>query len=118
MVVPPLTRIQRLIVHPILGYRMRNSLICVGMDTQLPLMASNTLQNVSMENGQPLVYARVSIYIHCMYVCMYICMYICMYVCMYVFIYTVDSVFSGHCVKRTTVLSGQVFWSRQDVPLI
>ena len=30
---------------------------------------------------------------------------------------TVDSAFSGHCVKRTTVLSGQIFWSRQNVPL-
>ena len=30
---------------------------------------------------------------------------------------TVDSAFSGLCVKRTSVLSGQIFWSRQDVPL-
>ena len=30
---------------------------------------------------------------------------------------TVDSALSGHCVKRTTVLSGQIFWSRQDVSL-
>ena len=31
--------------------------------------------------------------------------------------YTADSVLSGLCVKRTSVLSGQIFWSRQDVPL-
>ena len=30
---------------------------------------------------------------------------------------TVDSVLSGLCVKRTSVLSGQIFWSRQNTPL-
>ena len=30
---------------------------------------------------------------------------------------TVNSVLSGLCLKRTTVLSGQIFWSRQDVYL-
>ena len=30
---------------------------------------------------------------------------------------TVDSAFSGHCVKRTSVLSGQILWSRQNMPL-
>ena len=33
----------------------------------------------------------------------------------YIYIYTVDSAFSGHCVKRTTVLSGQIVWSRLDL---
>ena len=31
---------------------------------------------------------------------------------------TVDSVLSGHCLKRTSVLSGQLVWSRQNTPLI
>ena len=30
---------------------------------------------------------------------------------------TVDSVLSGLCLKRTSVLSGQIFWSRQTFPL-
>ena len=42
-------------------------------------------------------------------------MYIYIYI--YIYIYTVDSAFSGHCVKRTTVLSGQIFRSRQNMPL-
>ena len=30
---------------------------------------------------------------------------------------TVDSVLSGLCLKRTSVLSGQIVWSRQNTPL-
>ena len=54
-----------------------------------------------------------------MYIYIYIYIYLCIYIYTYIYIYmyTVDSALSGHCVKLTTVLSGQIFWSRQDVPL-
>ncbi len=29
-------------------------------------------------------FARVCVYVFCMYVCMFVCMHLCMYVCMYV----------------------------------